>query len=103
MALIEILGDDCRARNGRPAFGDQYRRGARGVQCEKRLAPLPDPLFHQTQIQTVFAERQANKARMRAEWVMKQREHEALDKFLVLRKLSLRQAGGGGAPNYRSL
>jgi hypothetical protein len=29
---------------------------------------------------------------MRAEWVMKQREHAALDKFLVLRKLSLRQA-----------
>jgi hypothetical protein len=38
----------------------------------------------------VFAERQANKARMRAEWVMKQREHETLDKFPVLRKFPIR-------------
>jgi hypothetical protein len=36
----------------------------------------------------VFADRQANEARMRAEWVMKQREHEVLDKVAVLKKLS---------------
>src|ERR1700732_1718700 len=103
LGLIEIFGDDAGARDCRLPFGDQHRRRARWVQREKRLAPFPGPLFHQTQVQTVFAENEANKARMRAEWVMKQREHEALDKFLVLRKLSLRQAGGGGAPNYRSL
>jgi len=36
----------------------------------------------------VFAKRQANEARMRAERMMKQREHEVLDKFTVLKKLS---------------
>jgi hypothetical protein len=40
----------------------------------------------------VLAKYEPYKARMRAEWVMKQGEHAALDKFLVLRKLSLRQA-----------
>src|SRR5882724_3652327 len=92
MALIEIFRDNAGAGDGRAAFGDQHRRRAGGVQHQKRLAPFPGPLLHQTQVQTVLAKYEANKARMRAEWVMKQREHAALDKFLVLRKLSLRQA-----------
>ena len=72
----------------RPAFGDQHRRGAGGIERQKRLAPLPDPLFHQPQIEAVFAERQADEARMRTERMMEQREHEALDNFAVLKKLS---------------
>ena len=76
---------------GRPALGHQHRRGACGIQRKKRFAPLPDPFFHQTQIETVFANGKANEARMRAERMMKQREHEVLDKFTVLKKLSPRE------------
>ena len=60
------------------AFGDQDRRGARGIEHEKGLAPLPGPLFHQAQIEAVFAKGQANEARMRTERMMKQRVHEVL-------------------------
>src|SRR6202161_2997238 len=104
MALIEIFGDDSGAGNRRPAFGDQHRRGACRVERQKRLAPLPDPLFHQPQIEAVFAERQPDEARMGTERMMKQREHEAFDSFTTLRKplISHRWAGRGSAPNYRS-
>ena len=60
-------------------FGDQDRRGARGIEREKRLAPFPGPFFHQPQIEAVFAEHQANEARMRAERMMVQRVHEVLE------------------------
>src|ERR1700736_4256044 len=86
MALIEILRDNARARTRRAAFGDQHRRCAGWVQHQKRLAPFPGPLLHQTKVQTVLAKYEPYKARMRAEWMVKQREHAALDKFLVLRK-----------------
>src|SRR5882724_10805 len=88
MALIEILRDNAGARNRRVAFGDQHRRRAGGVQHQKRLAPFPGPLLLQTKVQTVLAKYEPYKARMRAEWVMKQREHAALDKFLGLKKAS---------------
>ena len=76
MGFIEIFGDDPGARNRGPAFCDQDRRGASGVQGKKRLAPLPRPLFHEAQIEAEFAKRQTDEARMRAEWMMKQREHK---------------------------
>jgi hypothetical protein len=59
-----------------------------GIQSQEFLAPLPDPLFHQPQIEAVFAHGQANEARMRTKRMMKQREHESLDKFAVLKKSS---------------
>ena len=37
-------------------------------------------------IEAVFAQRQADEARMRTERMMKQREHEALDNFAALKK-----------------
>ena len=55
MGLVEIFGDDAGAGNRRLAFRHQHRRGARGIERQKRLAPLPDPLFHQPQIEAVFA------------------------------------------------
>src|SRR5450759_2774004 len=67
MALIKIFGDDAGTGNRGPAFRYQHRRGARGVQRKKCLAALPHPLFHQPQIKAVFAERQADEARMRTE------------------------------------
>ena len=75
MGLIEIFGDDAGAGNRRLAFRYQHRRGARGIEREKGLAPLPDPLFHQPHVEAVFAQRQPNEARMRAERMMEQREH----------------------------
>ena len=81
MGLVEIFGDDAGAGNRRQALGDQHRRGARGIERQKRLAPLPGPLLHQPQIEAVFAERQADEARMRTERMMKQRVHAVLDSF----------------------
>ena len=65
------------ARNRRLALLDQHRRGAGRIEHQEVLAPLPDALLDQPQIEAVFAEHQANEARMRAEGVMKQREHAA--------------------------
>ena len=48
-----------------------------GIERQKGLAPFPDPLLHQPQIEAVFAEHQANEARMRTERMMKQRVHAA--------------------------
>ena len=64
---------------GGTALGDQDRRGGRGIEREKRLAPFPGPLFHQPQVEAVFAEDQANEARMRTERMMEQRVHEVLE------------------------
>src|SRR4051795_12384790 len=89
MGLVEILGDHAGAGDGREARGRQHRRGARRIQRQERLAPLPGPLLHQPQIEAVLAEGEPDETRMRAEWMMKQREHEALDRFAVLNKLSL--------------
>src|SRR6185295_4894528 len=89
MGLVEIFGDHAGAGDGRKARGGQYRRGPRRVERQKRLAPLPDALLHQPQIEAVLAECKPDEARMRTERVMKQREHEALDRFAVLNKLSL--------------
>src|ERR1700687_4298840 len=63
--------------------------------------PLPDPLFHQPQIKAVFTQRQADEARLRTERMMKQREHEALDSFVTLRRPFIPRRRGS-APNYRS-
>ena len=63
----------------RVALGHQDRRGAGRIEQQKCLAPLPAALFDQPQVEPVFAEDQANEARMRAERMMKQREHEAFD------------------------
>src|SRR4051812_13923682 len=89
MGLVEILGDHAGAGDGRKACGRQDRRGARRIERQERLAPLPDALLDQPQIEAVLAEGEPDETRMRAEWMMKQREHEALDRFAVLNKLSL--------------
>ena len=44
-----------------------------GIEHQEVLAPLPDPLLDQAHVEAVFAERQADEARMRAERMMKQR------------------------------
>ena len=80
MRLIDIFGDDGGAGNRRPAFVDQHRRGAGGIERQERLAPLPGPLLHQAQIEAVFAQHQADEARMRTERVVIEREHAALGK-----------------------
>src|SRR5204862_7542858 len=79
MHLVEIFGDDADAGNCGITFGDQDRRGTRRIEREEGFAPFPGPLFHQAQIKSVFAEDQADEARMRAERVMVQRVHEVLD------------------------
>src|SRR3954467_14320450 len=89
MGLVEVFGDHAGTGDGRKARRRQHRRGARRIEREKRLAPLPDALLHQPQIEAVLTEGEADEARMRTEWMMKQREHEALDRFAVLNKLSL--------------
>src|SRR3979490_747625 len=88
MGLIEIFSDDSGAGNRRPAFRYQHRRGARGVQCKKCLATFPGALVHQPRIEAVFAQREADEARMRTERMMKQREHEPLDRFRMIKKFS---------------
>jgi hypothetical protein len=40
-------------------------------------------------IEAVLAENEANEARLRTEWMMKQREHNAFDRFAILKKVSL--------------
>jgi len=47
----------------------------------------------------VLTQRQADEARLRAERVMKQREHEILDSFAALRRLL---DPGAGAPRERA-
>src|SRR6266851_5158765 len=96
--VAQIIGDDSGAGNRRLAFRYQYRRGAGRVQRKKRLTALPGPLFGQPQIEAVFAERQADEARMRAERMMEQGEHGGLEYFAMLKNLSTPET----APTYRS-
>src|SRR5216684_7369444 len=98
MGFIKIFGYDSGAGDRRLAFRYQHRCGARGVQRKKRLTALPGPLFGQPQFEAVFAERQADEARMRAERMMEQREHAGLEYFARLKNLSTPEA----APTYRS-
>ena len=80
--LVEIFGDDHRARHRRMAFLDQHRRRAVGIEREKFLAPLPHALLDQPRRDAELAERQTHEARMRTERMMKQRDHCALDSSL---------------------
>ncbi len=64
------------SRDRRNALGHDHGRCARGVEGKKRLAPLPHPLLHQPHVETVFAEREADEAGVRAERMMEQCEHE---------------------------
>src|SRR5216684_566764 len=93
VGFIEVLGDDSGAGNRQLALCYQHRRGGRGIERQKRLAPLPGPLFHQPQIEAVFSQRQADEARMRTERMMKQREHEVLGHFAVIKRPSPSEAG----------
>src|SRR6476620_4821538 len=86
MGFIKVFGDDPGAGNRRLALGDQHRRGGLRIEREKRLAPLPDPLLYQPEVEAVLAQRQADEARLRAERVVKQREHGVLDSFAALRR-----------------
>jgi len=65
---------------------------------------LPEPLFHQPQIEAVLTQRQADEAGVRTERMMKQREHEALDSFVTLRRpfFPRRRMRRESVPNYRS-
>ncbi len=76
--LVEIFGDDPGARNRRKSVSHQDRRGARRIEHEKPFAPLPGPFFHKAQVEAVFAQHQANEARMRTERMMIERVHEIL-------------------------
>ena len=76
--FVEKFGDDPRAGNGGVAFLHQHRRGAVGIEGQKLLAALPDALLDHARGDAKFAERQAYETRVRAEWVMKQRQHAAL-------------------------
>src|SRR5258708_24621901 len=104
MGFIEVVGDDAGRGTRRLARGDQHRRGGRGIERQKLLAPLPDPLLHQPEIEAVLTQRQADEARLRAERVVKQREHGVLDSFAALRRpfSPRRRESRGSAPNYRS-
>ena len=99
MGLVEIFGDHAGAGNRRVALGDQHRRGAGRIERQKRVAPLPGALFHQPQIEAVFAERQADEARLRTERVVKQRVHGGLDSFARLNKCP--DAGAVAQPRRR--
>ena len=63
---------------GGVAFLHQHRRGAGGIEGQELLAALPDALLDHARGDAIFAERQADETRVRAEWVMKQRQHAAL-------------------------
>src|SRR5262249_32329610 len=76
--LIEIFGDDRGAGNRGVAFLHKHRRGARRVENEEFLAPLPHPLLDRARGQAVLAERQPHEARVRAKGVVEQRQHRAL-------------------------
>jgi hypothetical protein len=76
--FIEIFGDDPRAGNGGVAFLHQHRRGAVGIEGQKLLAALPHPFLGHPCGDAILAECQAYETRVRAEWVMKQRQHAAL-------------------------
>jgi len=53
--------------DGGKARGGQHRRGARRIERQKRLAPLPGALLHQPQVEAVLAEGKPDEARMRAD------------------------------------
>jgi hypothetical protein len=75
LRLIEIFGDGGGAGNGRHALFDQDRRGAGGIELEELRPPLPYPLLRELYRKRKLVQRQPDKARMRAEWVMEQRQH----------------------------
>jgi hypothetical protein len=107
MGLVDIFGDDGGAWNRRKSLGRQHRGRARRIKRQEGLAPLPAALFHQLKVEPVFADDQANKARMRAERMMKQREHEDFDYLEVLNNPSIfvrrhtSSPGPGGNPRFR--
>src|SRR6185312_290700 len=67
------------AWNRRKAVRHQNRRGAGGIEQEKTLASFPGTLFRQAQVDAVFAQRQPNETRMRAERMVIKRVHEILE------------------------
>ncbi len=75
MRLVEIFGDDGRPRNRRHAFFDQDRGRSRGIEREKFLAPLPDPLLDEPRRQAELLEDEPHGTGMRTERMMKQRQH----------------------------
>src|SRR5204863_308839 len=71
------------AGNGRHALGKQHRRRSGGIERQERLAPFPGPLLDQPQIEAVFAQDQANEARMRTERMVEQCEHAVPEYFTL--------------------
>jgi glutathione S-transferase len=74
--LVEVFGDYRGARHRRVAFFDQHRGGGGGIELKKRLTALPNPLFDQAAFESMLGQRQPDKARVRAECVLQQRQHE---------------------------
>ena len=72
-------------RDRRKAVRHQHRRGARGIEQQKPFAPFPGTFFHQPQVEAMFAQHQANEARMRTERVVKERVHEILELKIAAR------------------
>jgi hypothetical protein len=58
---------------------EQNRRGASRIERQEAFTPFPGPFLDEPQIETVLAEYEPDKARMRTERMVEQRVHAALD------------------------
>ena len=74
--LVEIFGDDLGARQDGAIVLDHHRRRAFRRHQQKFAPPLPGPLLDQLRLDSHFAEREADEARMRAKGVMVKRDHD---------------------------
>ena len=75
IGLVQIFGDDRRARNRRLAVQHHHRRGARRIHRQKRLVAIPDPFLDEFGFQPVLAECEADETGMRTEGVMEKGNH----------------------------
>ena len=79
------------ARHRRMALLDQHRRGAGGIEHQNSSRRSQTRSSTSAASRPYSAERQAHEARMRAEWVMEQRQHESC--VIGALGTGLRQAG----------
>jgi len=74
--FVEIFGETVGAGNRRHAVDQRERRDAFGGQRQKLAPPLPDLLFDEFRLDSIFGERNAQEARMRAKRVVIKGEHD---------------------------
>ncbi len=74
--LVEIFGDNLGARQDGAIVVDRHRGRAFRRHQQKFAPPLPGPLLDQLRLNSHFAEREADEARMRAKRVMVKRDHD---------------------------